>query len=352
MATSSAARVVTPDGILSPGVVEHADGVITAVEPTTGPVPDHTLVPGFVDLQVNGIGEVSVAQATGSDWDRLDEVLARAGVTAWCPTLPTAPLDDYERPLAEITRAAERDGPRPKVVGAHLEGPFLGAVPGAHPAVLVREIDLGWLAALPDSVAIVTLGPEQPEALAAIELLSDRDVLVALGHTAAVLDQMTAAADSGARLVTHCFNAMAPLHQREPGPIGSALTDDRLAVSVIADLVHVHPALLHLVFRTKPQGRVAVVTDSVAGEPAPSGGVRLDDDTIAGSTVPMDQAVANLVLHCDVPLEDAVAAASTTPARLLGLDRHGELRPGARADLVALDDDLRAVATWIGGNQT
>ena len=359
MPTLSAARVVTPDGVLSPGAVEHADGLILAVEPTAGTVVDETLVPGFVDLQVNGLGEIDVAEASGADWDHLDDTLALHGVTAWCPTLPTAPLDSYHQPLSEIARAGGRGGPRPLVVGAHLEGPFLGEMAGSHPPELIRELDLDWLAALPPSVAVVTLGPEQVQAPEAVGALCDRGVLVAVGHTAATIEQVTTAADRGARLVTHCFNAMAPLLHRDPGPVGAALSDDRLVVSVIADLVHVHPAVLKLVFRAKGRGGVALVTDSVATgggrrtEAVTDDGTvaRLDDGTIAGSTTTMDQAVSNVVKRCDVPLEDAVAAASTTPARLLGLTDRGALRPGARADIVALDDELRATRTWIAGEE-
>ena len=152
---------------------------------------------------------------------------------------------------------------------------------------------------------------------------------------------------------------MAPLLHRDPGPVGAALSDDRLVVSVIADLVHVHPAVLKLVFRAKGPGSVALVTDSVATgsgrrtEAVTVDGAvaRLDDGTIAGSTTTMDHAIANVVKRCDVPLEDAVAAASTTPARLLGLTDRGALRPGARADIVALDDELRATRTWIAGEE-
>ncbi|MBK9178185.1 MAG: N-acetylglucosamine-6-phosphate deacetylase [Acidimicrobiales bacterium] len=358
MTSIRAARVVTPGGVLAPGEVVVDDGTIVAVGPTAGPVPDRTLAPGFVDLQVNGIDDVDVAHAAGTDWARLDELLARQGVTTWCPTLVTAPLDAFDAPLARIAGAATRPGPRPTIGGAHVEGPFLGGAPGAHPVELLRPPDRAWLASLPPVVRLVTLAPELPGAIGAVRDLTGRGVLTALGHSTATFEQARAAVDAGARLVTHCFNGMAPLHHRAPGLVGAALTDDRLAVSLIADLVHVHPAVLALAFRAKPAGRVVLVTDAVAWRAGQVGSIavrlgdgvpRLPDGTLAGSTLTMDRAVANVVGRAGVTLAEAVRAASTTPAGLLGLHDRGEITPGKRADLVALDGELRAETTWVAG---
>lgn len=356
MASLSAARVVTPAGVVAPGVVEVADGRIVAVEPTTGAVPDRTLAPGLVDLQVNGIDDVDVASADGDDWERIDERLVAQGVTTWCPTLVTAPLDAYADRLDRIDAAAGRPGARPAIAGTHLEGPFLGDRPGAHRRELIVPPDLGFLDRLPDGVAIVTLGAEVEGATEAIGLLARRGVLVSLGHSGATYEQAGAAIDAGARLVTHGFNAMSGLDHRRPGLVGAALIDDRVAVSLIADLVHVHPAALRVAFRCKPVGRVVLVTDAAAvgwlpGVVHDGDAPRLADGTLAGSTLALDQAVANVVRHCGVGLDEAVFAAATTPADLLGLTDRGRLEAGARADLVAFGPDLRCIATWIGGEQ-
>ncbi len=360
MTALAAARVITPDRVLEPGLVEIDGGRIVTVAPASGPVPPRTLVPGFVDLQVNGVDDIDVAHAHDGDWTRLDELLIAQGVTTWVPTLVTAPLDSFAAPLARIAEAAARHGVRPAIAGAHLEGPFLGEMHGAHPSDLVRPLDLEWLAALPDAVAIVTLGPEQTRAVDAIRLLHARDVLVALGHSAATFDESLAAVDAGARLVTHCFNGMPSLHHRMPGLIGAALSDDRLAVSLIADLVHVHPIAIAIAFRAKGAPRVALITDSVAWRAATVGDItvhfdgrapRLADGTLAGSALTMDQAVRNVVRHAHVELADAVRAAATTPADLLGLADRGRLAPGARADVVALDDELAVEAVWVAGER-
>ncbi len=361
MTVLPASHVVTPMGVLSPGLVELDGGRVTSVVPTTGPVPDRILVPGFVDLQVNGVADVDVAAARGAAWDRLDVLLAAQGTTTWLPTLVTAPLGAYAERLDAIAAAARRDGARPRIAGAHLEGPFLGAAHGAHPSALVERPDPGWIAALPPIVAMMTLGAEVEGADEAIAALCARRALAAIGHSSATLAEATAAIDAGARLVTHGYNATSPLHHREPGMVGAFLTDDRVAVSLIADGVHVHPTALDVAFRCKPDGRIALVTDAVAWQAGRVGDIglvhhdgapRLPDGTLAGSSLTMDAAVALVVHRVGVSLERAVRAASTTPAQLLGLHDRGALAAGRHADVVALDPvSLRCTATWIAGTQ-
>jgi len=356
--------VLTPAGPVADTEVVVEDGVITAVRPARGPVPALVLAPGFIDLQVNGIGAIDVAGAAGADWDSLDRALLAQGVTTWCPTVVTAPLDALERSLAGIAEAARRPGGgRPAIAGAHLEGPFV-AVPGAHRPEFVRgRVDLAWLDSLGDTVRILTVAPELPGAIDAIAALSGRGVLVSLGHSACTAETAVEAAEAGARLVTHLGNAMGPLHQRAPGLLGAALADDRLSVSVIADLVHTHPLFVRMAFAAKRSERnrnpgVALVTDAVAAaagstldRTAPP---RLADGTLAGSVLTMARAVSNVVRASGVALVDAVQAASSTPARLLGLDDRGSIEPGRRADLVALEPtegEWRAVSVWVAGHE-
>lgn len=361
MTVLAGSRVVTPMGVLSPGLVEMDGGRVTSVVPTTGVVPDRILAPGFVDLQVNGIDDVDVATADPAGWQRLDRLLTAQGTTTWLPTLVTAALEDYPDRIDGIAVASARPGARPHIAGVHLEGPFLGTRPGAHPPQLIRPPDAEWIAGLPAIVKLVTLGAEGPAALAAIRAVVARHGLAAMGHTGATLAEANAAVSAGARLVTHGFNAMSALHHREPGMVGAFLTDDRVAVSLIADGVHVHLAGLDVAFRCKPDGRIALVTDSVAWRTGRADEVglvhdgsapRLRDGTIAGSSLTMDAAVAFVVGRVGVSLERAVRAASTTPAALLGLHDRGALASGRRADVVALDPHtLRGTETWIGGTQ-
>ena len=360
MSTIAAARALTSSGWTGPCEIVVEAGRIAEVRATSAPVPDRALLPGFVDLQVNGHDDVDVATATGADWHRLDDLLVRQGVTTWCPTLVTAPLETYSAPIQRIADAQRRSGDRPSIAGAHLEGPFLGDRAGAHRQDLIRAVDAGWLADLDPVVRVVTLAPEAGDTTPAIAALVDRGVLVSLGHSAASYGQAEAAVDAGAKLATHCFNAMAGFHHRVPGLVGAALTDDRLAVSLIADLAHTHAAALRLAFRAKGADRVCLVTDAVAWQAGHVGAIEVAlvdgvpqqaDGTIAGSALTMDRALCNVVEHCGVTLADAAVAASTTPARLLGLDDRGAVEVGRRADLVAIDPALGFAGTWIGGRQ-
>jgi N-acetylglucosamine-6-phosphate deacetylase len=345
-----------------PGWVAVDDGVIIDVGSGAAPagavdLGSVLLAPGFVDLQVNGVGDVDFASADADGWRRAGRAQLEHGVTAYCPTLVTAPLDEYPSALERV-RAAQVDAQErshPTIIGTHLEGPFLGGAPGAHPVALVRSADCDWLRhvldTFPGGVAIVTLAPEADPGFAATRLLRDRGVNVALGHSTATYDEALAATDAGARLVTHLFNGMGPLHHREPGLAGAALDDDRLTATLIADLVHVHPAVLRLAIHCKPN--LALVTDAVAvgagHASADTDAPRLADGTLVGSTLSMDRAVRNTV-GLGVSIERAVEMATRIPARAIGPTDRGRIAPGMRADLVALDPDSLAVrAVWLAG---
>jgi N-acetylglucosamine-6-phosphate deacetylase len=289
---------------------------------------------------VNGIGDEDVA--TTEAWDVLDEALLAQGVTSWCPTLVSAPLDAYAAALARIAAATTRT----TILGAHLEGPFLGDRHGAHPDRFVVPPDLDWADALPPVVRLMTVGPEAPGAIELIRRLRDRGVVVALGHTDAGPEVLRAAVDAGATLFTHLWNASGSVSARAPGPIGAALADDRLSISLIADLVHVAPTSLAVALAAK-RDRVVLVTDVVAWPSPVDGAPTLPDGTIAGSVLTMDRAVRNVAEL--VGLERAVRAASTTPASVIGAVDRGELAVGRRADVVVLDDELDVRQTWVGG---
>lgn len=319
---------------------------------------DAVLAPGFVDLQVNGVGRVDFAAATADEWRRAREELLLGGVTSCVPTIVTAPLDAYDPMLVAVDAAAKEPASGARLEGVHLEGPFLGGAPGAHPVELLRPGDPDWLAGLLDRhaglVRIVTLAPEVDAELACTRLLARRGVRVALGHSTASYELARAAAGAGATIVTHLFNGMEPLHHRDPGLAGAALDDERLTPTLIADLVHVHPAALRLAIARKRD--VALVTDAVAvpgagPEPVHVEGrvARMPDGTIAGSVITMARAVANVVA-LGLPAERAVELATVVPARVLALDTFAARGIGGRADLVALDPHgLTTRAVWLGG---
>ncbi len=308
---------------------------------------DALLVPGFIDLQVNGIDDVNVASADDIQWQRLNQLLLKSGVTSWCPTLISASKESLARSLAMIhsrinQQRTEHNIVASSILGAHMEGPFLGEALGAHDRRSVVDIDLQWIAQLPACVALMTLGPEQEHGLAAVRLLRQQGIAVSLGHTRATEQQFLDAKDAGAQMVTHLFNAMSGVHHREHGIALTALTDDEIFASIIVDLEHVSRRAVQLAFRAKPQHMV-LVTDSVRANTISA--PRLNDGTLAGSVLSMDQALRNTVVNCSVPLSIALTSATRNPADVLGLRDRGDISIGKRADLVLLTHDLSVLQT-------
>lgn len=342
------------------------DGVITATGWGTPP-PDaiheagSVLVPAFVDLQVNGVGTDDLAVADDDGWLRVARRLAHAGVGAWCPTLVTSPRDAYEPFLvrAERVRAACSAAGLPEILGVHLEGPFLAPeAAGAHDPAWITPADPAWMAHLldahPSVIRVVTLAPEADPDGACTRLLATRGVTVSIGHTRASGSATRVLVDAGATAATHLFNAMAPLHHREVGSAGVALTDPRVRATLIADGVHVAPSAVRIAFAATD--RLAVVSDCVATDASrvsQGDAVRLaESNTLAGATVLLDGAVENLC-RWGVSFERAIDAVTRVPAALVGASHRGTLAPGAPADVVACDPTSGAIrAVWHRGRRS
>ncbi len=353
-----AAAVV--DGRLVPGRVEIVDGLITGYG--LSGAGRGIAAPGFVDLQVNGFGGVDFLDADADGYRRAGEALLETGVTAFVPTLITAPEETLVAALAEIPANGEDTGAR--VLGAHLEGPFISRKRlGAHDAGAARAPDLALLRRLLDAgpVSQVTLAPELPGALALVDELVARGVTVSCGHSDATAAEAHLAFDRGAHTVTHLFNAMRRAVPRDPGIAMAALSRPDVAVQAIVDGHHLAKETVLVAWRAAA-GRFALVTDAMAAARmgdgrfslgasevrAENGVVRQDDGTLAGSTLTMIDAVRNL--HgLGVELEHTLAAASEVPARIAGRDDLGRLRVGAPADLVVLDDRLDVRRVLVDG---
>lgn len=359
-ATTVLVATVCPPGPPRPGWVAIADGIIQEVGEGRAPsgaldLGARVLAPGYVDLQVNGFADIDFATASPEQWTRACARLAVAGTTAFCPTFVSTDLDEYDELLAHaaVARDAAAAASAARILGVHLEGPFLGGAPGAHRPEVLTPADAEWITAViersPALVRMVTLAPEADAHLATTRALHALGVVVALGHSTATHAEALAAADAGASVVTHLFNGMGPLHHREPGLVGAALDDERLTPTLIADLVHVHAAALRLAIERKPN--VALVSDAVAlgGLVEADGAAWTDDGRLAGATTLLDRAVTNVV-GLGIALERAIEMASTIPALILGLTDRGHIAAGARADLIALDPISFAVdQVWIGG---
>ena len=347
-------------GELVPGDVEVEDGVVVDVGlPTTA--RGCIAVPGFVDLQVNGFAGVDFLSASTSDYDRAGAALLEGGVTAYQPTFITAP----ESALLDALRAMPANGSAPHVVGAHVEGPFLSPDRlGTHPLEHRRDPDVALLERLLDAgrVSELTLAPELPGADALIRCALQRDVVVSAGHTNATAAQAHAGFDLGVSTVSHLFNAMRPFRSRDPGVVGVALTRPDVFVQMIVDGHHLADETVRLIWAAAA-GRVALVTDATAGAGGNPGSYQLgdveieiadggvplrEDGVFAGTVLTMIDAIRNL--HAlGIAFEDAVAAATSVPARILRRPDLGVLERGGCADLVVLDDRLEIVRVLCGG---
>ncbi len=341
-------------GALEDGWVEVEGERIVAAGTGAPPRPpderhDGIVAPGLCDLQVNGAGGREVTDGAAA-LDAIDAIQLEHGVTSYLPAI--VPMDDAtaERSVAELAeRAADPASP---VLGVHLEGPFLNSeYAGMHPAGRLRAPADGVPAYFSsEAIRLVTLAPELPGALDLIAALRARGVAVALGHSGASADVARRALDAGARLVTHVFNAMAPLHHRAPGLAGVALTDARAMVGIIADGLHVDPIVLE-VARRAAGPRVVLTSDAAAAAAAPPGtyrmaGVEIESDRsgavrtaagrLAGSALTLDAAVRNWASMTEASLAEAIAAAGEAPAAALGLA--AGLRPGCAANIALLDD--------------
>jgi N-acetylglucosamine-6-phosphate deacetylase len=347
------------DGVFVAGDVEVDDGRITAVG-LASPNGRGVAVPGFVDLQVNGFGGVDFLDADADGYRRAGEALLETGVTAYLPTLITSP----EEQVLAAMREVPIEESRPRILGMHLEGPFLSPNRlGTHEASARRDPDPALLDRLLDAgpVRLMTLAPELAGADVLIDHLLERGIAVSLGHSDATAAQANAAFDRGARSVTHLFNAMRPFLHRDPGVVGAALARDDVVVSIILDGIHLAPETAQVVWRAA-RGRLALITDAITGAGVADGSyslgnldvhvhegtVRGPDGVLAGSVLTMIEAVRNLH-ELGAPLEDAIAAATSTPARVLGDPDLGRLDVGLPADIVVLNDRVEIERVLVGG---
>jgi N-acetylglucosamine-6-phosphate deacetylase len=366
-------RVLTGGRELGPSRVELAGGRIVGLEPAEVPRPGDVevaeggwLAPGLIDLQVNGAGGTDLTSALDPATALLNvaQTLARHGVTAFCPTVVSSPL-------AVIVERLAAYGPRTlpgaaECLGAHIEGPFIDpAHRGVHEPAALRSASPDeiacWLEA--GRPAIVTLAPELPGAPAAIQQLTAAGVVVSLGHSGADQAQAQAGIDAGARMATHLFNAMPPLHHRQPGLVGALLASNAV-LGLIADGVHLDPLMIDLVVRRAGPKRVALVSDALAAAGAPAGKsllgeqtvvsdgrvVRRPDGTLAGSAMLLDDGLHNVRAWLpDLCPADLVAMVTQTPADLLGLRRKGRIEVGCDADLVVLDREFNVQMSFVRG---
>nr|WP_279616917.1 N-acetylglucosamine-6-phosphate deacetylase [Streptomyces caeruleatus] len=356
----SGANVVMPTGTLKDAQVIVDGTRIAATAPENAhriALDGHWLLPGFVDLHNHGGGGASFTSGTPDDVLKGIHTHRLHGTTTLVASTVTGDMDFLTRRAGLLSELAEQGD----VAGIHFEGPFISPCrKGAHSEALLRDPDPAEVRKLIDAArghaTMVTLATELPGGLDSVRLLAEHGVIAAIGHTDATYEQTVEAIEAGATVATHLFNAMPPLGHREPGPIAALLEDERVTVELINDGTHLHPAALELAFRHAGADRVAFITDAMdaAGfgdgrymlgplEVEVADGVArlVEGGSIAGSTLTLDRAFKRAVTIDRLPVEDAVAALSVNPAKLLGrYDRIGSLEPGKDADLLVLDADF------------
>jgi N-acetylglucosamine-6-phosphate deacetylase len=364
--------IARSDGSTLPGTVAFEAAIESIEAVGQSDVIDYIL-PGFIDLQVNGAGTIDVMSASADALVRLAGALTCEGTTAWLATAITSPLERIEAVAATVAEAAGAiaedgaDGSRNQaaaILGMHLEGPFISAARlGAHPPcnLAPRGEPLRRVAAL-RGLRLMTLAPELDGAIDAVTMFSANGVAVSLGHTDATLEQAQAAVAAGARMFTHTFNAMGPMHHRNPTAAIAAMLPSRALAAVIADGIHVHPEVLRLLYRARGASGVCLTSDRVAtgngvdsspsaGASESGGAARMPDGRLAGSAISMLDGARLMVERVGTSVGEAALMSATNPARVLGIRDRGKIEVGARADLLVLGPALELKAVFIGGRE-
>ena len=377
MTTIRCAQVLEGGQLVGPRTLTIEGGRITAVAqegPADIDLRSGVLTPGLLDLQNNGSFGADFADATPEQWEQVLAGLAARGVTGLEPTIITAPLEELNEAFtrARQARDAAAGTPTCRILGVHLEGPFISeARKGAHRAECMLDPTdeaLDVLLGHPDTkqtLLTVTLAPERDHALDAIRRLVGEGIIVSVGHSDASAEQVWAAADAGATMTTHIFNAQRPFSHREPGVPGAVMTDDRFFIGTIIDGQHVDAAAVKIVFAVAP-GRAVGVTDAIVTAGLPNhtplmfGGQPVENDdfglgrrengTIAGAGIVLDEGIRRMVA---AGMDPATVLASCTEVAARSLSRTdiGRIAPGAMADLVWWDADWFPQRVWIGGEE-
>ena len=365
-------KIITPEVTLTNHEIIIEGGKISAIHPLTQSdepaidAGDMWVAPGMIDVHVHGSDGHDTMDATPEALHGMARFFARHGVTGFFPTTVSAPAEPIRKALENVAAADPcEDGA--EILGVHVEGPYLSRdYPGAQSPAALRDPDPGEYAAWFESgvVKLITVAPELDNALSLIDEGINRRIEFAIGHSGASYEEVVTAADHGVRQATRTYNGMLGLHHRNPGTLGGVLSDDRIYGQVIADGIHVHPAMVKLLVRAKGAGRTILITDAIRAAGLPDGDYDLGDQpvtvrdgicriangSLAGSTATMDGVLRNVIAFSGLSLPEAIPMATATPATAMNLSgKKGVLAPGADADIILLDADLQVCRTMVGG---
>ncbi|WP_153979813.1 N-acetylglucosamine-6-phosphate deacetylase [Paenibacillus xylanilyticus] len=377
-------KMVLPEGLAQDGLLAWTEGRIiyagsleglpASIRDQAVPVPvpaGGVIVPGFIDIHVHGGYGEDFMDASQEVLDKITSFHSTQGTTAMLATSMTAPKDRLDEVLAEVYRYRSKPMPYAQLEGVHLEGPFFSPKwPGAQNPDHIVLPNVSWLAEwekeYPGLIRQVTLAPEREGALEVIAWLRQQRITAALGHTDATYEEVERAVEAGLHHAVHTYNAMTPLHHRNPGAAGAVLSDPRISAEVIADGIHVHPAAISILAQLKQSAdQLVLITDAMSAAGLEDGEYKIGDlpvivkegvarlkdgGALAGSTLTMIRGFRYLVQDVGMSLNAASRAASLTPARLLGIDhRTGSLAAGKQADIVLLNQELGIEGVWVKG---
>lgn len=362
------ARIFNGTSFITQSAVAFENGVITALDNDLNGMDVHgkLLVPGFVDIHMHGIHGLDCMRM--GDLKKMVNVLVQYGTTSFCPASLTETDATIRSYLYYVHEAMSlQSGTR--VLGAYLEGPYLAeSVKGAHDAKKLKDPNLEHYKKLVSNyesdILRITLAPERKGGMELTKFLFEQGIAVSVGHSAATAQQTLKAARLGVNSSTHTCNGMNPLHHRKPGVLGAVLTENRISAEFIPDLIHIDPILIQLIYQSKGPSNCYYCTDSMEAAGMQDGtyhlgldevivknGIAQKDDSLAGSTLTMDKGLRNLVHKVGIPLCNALRMATRNPAEVINKTDIGQIKVGAKADFVLLDNNLHVVATYVRGKR-
>lgn len=358
------ASVLIKDGKIGEVIEEDIYDSIKTID-----LSKYKVLPGLIDTHIHGANGFDTMDGSYNSLNEISKYLGSIGVTGFLATTVTAPWDKIKSAVKNVYETMNAGVEGAELLGAYVEGPFITEEhKGAHPAEYIREIDIEDMRELvnsfPSCIKTVTVAPEKEKAIELIRYLKSQNINSSIGHTNATYEQTKEAIENGASIAVHVFNGMRGLHHREPGVVGAVLSDDRVACELIADMIHVHPAVVGLVAKLKGTENMSLITDCmmaggledgeyVLGELkvfVKNGIARIENGSLAGSTLKLITAIKNMVEYVGVELLDAVNMASIVSARMAGVEHlQGSIEPGKKSNFTVIDDEYNVVMTIVNG---
>lgn len=356
--------ILINNGLIEEVNTENKYGNIEAID-----LSKYKILPGLIDTHIHGANGFDTMDASYNSLNEVSKYLGAIGVTGFLATTVTAPWEKITATVKNIHETMKSGVEGAELLGAYIEGPFITEkYKGAHPSEYIRRIYLEetkkLIESFPSCIKTVTVAPDKEGAIELIKYLNSQNINSSIGHTNATYEETVAAIEAGANITVHVFNGMRGLHHREPGTVGAVLTDDRIFCELIADMIHVHPAVMKLVVRAKGTDNVSLITDCMMAGGLEDGeymlgelkvfvedGIaRIENGALAGSTLKLINAIRNMNEHVEVSLIDAVNMASLVPAKIARVDHiQGSIEAGKKANFTIIDNDFNVVMTIVNG---